>query len=77
LYEANPFSEFAVNGTNFPGLDFDIGESYAGLMPIGTSKEELFFWFFPSTNPAASKEIVIWFTGGVWFPSTSCLGAFD
>lgn len=51
-------TEFLVNGTHFPQVPFDIGESYAGLLentPHG--KSSLFFWFFPSTNPDASKEV--------------------
>ncbi|KAH8674126.1 Alpha/Beta hydrolase protein [Xylariales sp. PMI_506] len=56
---------FAVNGSQLPNITFDIGESYAGLLPIdNTNQTEMFFWFFPSTNPAAKNEIVIWFTGG-------------
>src|SRR5277367_68467 len=51
---ASPFltaktKEFAVNGTAMPEVDFDIGESYAGLIPISASPDEtrkLFFWFF-------------------------------
>ena len=59
---------------------FDVGESYAGLVPISSAADEtrkLFFWcvwsiiflrvvltdenrFFPSTNPAATDEVVIW-----------------
>ncbi|KAJ5971244.1 Peptidase S10 serine carboxypeptidase [Penicillium vulpinum] len=57
--------KFAVNGTHFPQVPFDIGESYAGLLsntPAGNSS--LFFWFFPSTNPAAAKEITVWLNGG-------------
>ncbi|KAL2018344.1 hypothetical protein VTK56DRAFT_947 [Thermocarpiscus australiensis] len=60
-------TKFAVNGTAIPDVDFDVGESYAGLLPIsGDPNEEssLFFWFFPSTNPAAEKEILIWLNGG-------------
>ena len=61
-------TEFAVNGTNIPDVDFDVGESYAGTLPISQDpeeKSELFWWFFPSTNPAAKKEILIWLNGGV------------
>lgn len=58
-----------------PEVDFDLGESYAGRLSIyaanstsrfanRTSDNELFFWFFPSENPAASNEIVIWLNGG-------------
>ncbi len=59
--------EFAVNGTGIPDVNFDIGESYAGLLPISNDPNEtrqLYFWFFPSTNPAASDEITIWLNGG-------------
>ena len=55
--------KFVVNGTGIPDVDFDIGESYAGLLPISQSPHEersLFFWFFPSTNPKADDEVVIW-----------------
>lgn len=46
-------------------VPFPIGESYAGELPIAnSSSEELFFWFFPSTNPLASDEIVLWLNGG-------------
>lgn len=32
--------------------------------------DNLFFWFFPSTNPDADKEILIWLNGGVRVPPT-------
>lgn len=59
-------TRFAVDGTKIPDVDFDVGESYAGLLPISSAKNasELYFWFFPSANPAASDEIVIWLNGG-------------
>ncbi|KAL8757954.1 MAG: hypothetical protein Q9184_004075 [Pyrenodesmia sp. 2 TL-2023] len=64
----NPASEkFVVNGSAIPDVDFDIGESYAGLLPISSASNEtreLYFWFFPSSNPLASDEITIWLNGG-------------
>ena len=48
-------------------MPFDIGESYAGLLPISSDKNEtreLYFWYFPSENPAAEDEITIWLNGG-------------
>lgn len=55
-----------MNGTAIPDVDFDVGESYAGSIPLTTnSSDNLFFWFFPSENPAAEKEILIWLNGGV------------
>lgn len=69
-------TEFVVNGTALPDVDFDVGESYAGLLPIsGAANEtrELFFWFFPSTNVNATEEIAIWFNGGPGCSSLSGL----
>jgi hypothetical protein len=50
---------FAANGTGIPDVNFDLGEPYAGLLPTGDDNDtnQLYFWFFPSTNPAAEKEI--------------------
>lgn len=51
---------FAVNGSALPNITWDVGESYAGLLPIAHEKDELFFWYFPSYNPESSDEIVVW-----------------
>ncbi|THW89173.1 alpha/beta-hydrolase [Aureobasidium pullulans] len=73
-YLTNNTAPFAVNGSGLPEVDFDIGESYAGSMPIGNSTtDSLFFWFVPTTNPLASDEIVIWLNGG---PGCSSLDGF-
>ncbi|KAL7955970.1 Alpha/Beta hydrolase protein [Trichoderma compactum] len=61
--------KFAVNGTGIPEVDFDVGESYAGLLPISNKtdeKDNMFFWFFPTVNEEHKddKEIVIWLSGG-------------
>lgn len=58
---------FAVNGTSIPEVHFDVGESYAGLLPISSKSNEtrkLYFWFFPSENSKAGDEITIWLNGG-------------
>lgn len=61
--------QFKVNGKAIPDVPFDVGESYAGLLPISSEKNsnasELYFWFYPSANPAAEDEIVIWLNGGM------------
>lgn len=57
------FSAFAVDGTKIPLMNFDVGESYAGLLPISDSPDEtrkLFFWFFPIAQKEVPKEITIW-----------------
>jgi len=59
-------TKFAVDGSKLPNVTFNIGESYAGLLPISEDVDasELYFWFFPSVNPLASDEILIWLNGG-------------
>ncbi|KAK6950642.1 hypothetical protein Daesc_007166 [Daldinia eschscholtzii] len=62
-------TKFAVNGTGIPDVDFDVGESYAGYLPITDNPDdtdELFFWFFPSSSPTntTQKEILLWLNGG-------------
>ncbi|EKD12658.1 uncharacterized protein L3040_005242 [Drepanopeziza brunnea f. sp. 'multigermtubi'] len=60
-------ARFAVKGNKLPDVNFDIGESYAGTLSVtnvSSAADRLYFWFFPSANPAAKKEIVIWLNGG-------------
>lgn len=64
---------YAVDGANVPEVPFDIGESYAGTLPVDSTGKELFFWFVPTTNPAASDEITVWLNGG---PGCSSLDGF-
>ena len=55
---------FAVDGTKIPEVDYDVGESYAGLLPISNHANEtrkLFFWFFPVAQNEVPKEITIWY----------------
>lgn len=63
----NPQAEkFFVDGTTIPDVHFDAGPSWAGLLPISSASNEtrqLFFWFWPTTNPANSKDLVFWTNG--------------
>lgn len=68
----NNSTGFAVNGSALPEVTFDVGESYAGSLPISNNTNDtntLFFWFFPSENQTVGKEITIWLTGGVKYTS--------
>ncbi|KAI9798834.1 MAG: hypothetical protein M1825_004957 [Sarcosagium campestre] len=68
--------KFLVNGTGLPLVDFDIGESYAGSLPAPSFRgdpRQLFFWFFPSRNPAATDELTVFLNGG---PGCSSLAGF-
>ncbi|KAI5359539.1 Putative peptidase S10, serine carboxypeptidase, serine carboxypeptidase, serine active [Septoria linicola] len=66
INQTEAVKKFAVNGSAIPDVDFDVGESYAGMLPIGPGQNvsELWFWFFPSSNPDAISEITIWLNGG-------------
>ncbi|KAF9690673.1 hypothetical protein EKO04_011557 [Ascochyta lentis] len=67
---------FAVDGTKIPEVDYDVGESYAGLLPISNHANEtrkLFFWFFPAAQNEVPEEVTIWLNGG---PGCSSLLGF-
>lgn len=55
-----------MQSSSIPDVTFDVGDSYAGLMPVyGENRnEKLFFWFFPTENDAGKDDIVIWLNGG-------------
>lgn len=59
--------EFVVDGTTIPDVKFNVGQSFAGSLPVGAANNgsSMFFWFFPTTAENAPKEIVIWLNGGV------------
>ena len=75
VVQNNNTKKYAVDGSNIPFVDWDAGESYAGLMPISDEPDvsELYFWFWPSHNPEATDEILIWLNGG---PGCSSLEGF-
>ncbi|ORY17333.1 Alpha/Beta hydrolase protein [Clohesyomyces aquaticus] len=65
-----------TQGIGIPEVPFDIGESYAGLLPISDDPNEtrkLFFWFFPSTNSGCGEDVTIWLNGGPGCSSLSGL----
>ncbi len=60
-------TDFYVNGTTIPDVDFDVGPSWAGLLPISNSTNEsrqLFFWYFPSQSVEGVNDLIIWLNGG-------------
>lgn len=64
-----------MNGTSIPDVNFDVGTSFAGSLPVGDANNgsSMFFWFFPTSAETKPKEIVIWLNGGVsfFFPTHS------
>jgi carboxypeptidase D len=73
--QTEKIKNFVVHGTKIPDVDFDIGESYAGLLPISSAPNasQLYFWFFPTTNPNGTEDLTIWLNGG---PGCSSLEGF-
>jgi Serine carboxypeptidase len=50
---------------NIPGLAYDFGELYSGVIPTANSSDRgLFYVFNPSTD-GESKDLVIWLNGKV------------
>lgn len=64
--QSNGAEEYVVDGMAIPDVPFDIGESYAGLMPISKNdlSSQLYFWYFPTDNPDGQDDITIWLNGG-------------
>ncbi|KAA1473927.1 alpha/beta-hydrolase [Dentipellis sp. KUC8613] len=60
-------AEFLVDGKSIPEVDFDVGPSYSGLLPISGDQSEtrkLFFWFFPPGPQGSQDDLIFWTNGG-------------
>jgi carboxypeptidase D len=56
-------AEFYVDGTSIPDVDWDVGPSWSGLLPISNKTgetRELFFWFFPPGPEGSLDDLVFW-----------------
>ncbi|KAI9059042.1 alpha/beta-hydrolase [Trametes sanguinea] len=60
-------SAFYVDGTTIPEVDWDVGPSWSGLLPISSDPNEtrkLFFWFFPPGPQGSLDDLIFWTNGG-------------
>ncbi|KAF8264855.1 alpha/beta-hydrolase [Lactarius quietus] len=60
-------SQFYVDGSSIPDVDFDVGPSWSGLLPISAAANEsrmLFFWFFPPGPEGSLDNLLFWTNGG-------------
>ncbi|KAI9449078.1 alpha/beta-hydrolase [Lactarius psammicola] len=67
---------FHVKGTSIPHVNFDVGDSWSGLLPISADPHEtrkLFFWYFPPTAKGSENDLIFWTNGG---PGCSSLAGF-
>ncbi|KAH8980669.1 Alpha/Beta hydrolase protein [Lactarius akahatsu] len=67
---------FHVKGTSIPHVNFDVGDSWSGLLPISADPYEtrkLFFWYFPPTAKGNENDLIFWTNGG---PGCSSLAGF-
>jgi carboxypeptidase D len=49
---------------SLPSIDYDIGEMYAGQIPIGNDTTRNMYYVFEPTTGEPVDEVTIWFNGG-------------
>ncbi|KAH9817558.1 putative carboxypeptidase cpdS precursor [Melampsora americana] len=66
-FKSDRAKEFWVDGKKLPLVNFDIGDSYAGVLSTSSdphSTVKLFFWFLPSQTEVGSNDLTLFTNGG-------------
>lgn len=50
---------------SLPSIDYDIGEMYAGQIPVGNDTSKNMYYVFEPTIGEPVDEVTIWFNGGM------------
>jgi len=58
------FSPRMLHLMNNAQSDFWPEQNEHGFIPIGNDGDDIFYWFFPARNNAATAPLVMWLTGG-------------
>ena len=73
-FSADPYAQQQLDRVlHLPGQNFNVSFAhYAGFVTVNEEAgRALFYWFFEAAEDPASKPLVLWLNGGLFFLSDS------